>query len=81
MEHLLEGCGSQDSESAQLRSPILDADFRCWHQTDVPVQSPQCPPLRNQRTWLGRGSKSENDPDGVKTPMANLRVERLSRLR
>jgi hypothetical protein len=36
MEHLLEGCGSQDSESDRLRSPVLDADFRCWHQTDLP---------------------------------------------
>jgi len=35
MEHLLEGCGSQDSESDQLRSPILDADFRCWHVSDM----------------------------------------------
>jgi hypothetical protein len=40
MEHLLEGCGSQDSESDRLRSPVLDADFRCWHETDLPVQSP-----------------------------------------
>ena len=30
MEHHLDGCGSQDSESDRLRSRVLDADFRCW---------------------------------------------------
>jgi hypothetical protein len=31
------GCGSQDSESDRLRSQVLDADFRCWHVSDVPL--------------------------------------------
>jgi len=83
-------CGAQSSrivpfqlqrlagETIEQRCHLLRCMSLFMARNGLAAAVAACPLLRDQRTWLGRGSKSENDPGCVKTPSLNLRVENLS---